>query len=95
MVCDRSAANAVDLFDDLAGRLKHRTHLTNDGHSSYLETVETGFSGDVDYPILVKQCGNPQDSDRSAKARYSHPGALRFDLGAAPGISSTSCKGPA
>ena len=71
-VGDRSAATALDLFDDLVGRLKHRIQLTTDGHAAYLNAVDAAFGGDVDYAMLIKQYGNtPSDGDRSAKARYS------------------------
>ena len=42
---------------DLAGRLASRVQLTTDGHRPYLEAVENGFGGDVDYAMLVKIYG--------------------------------------
>ena len=74
-VGDRSAATGLDLMDDLAGRIDHRIQLTTDGHGAYLEAVEGAFGGAIDYAMLIKQYGNPEDSDRSAKARYS-PGQV-------------------
>ena len=47
-VGDRSAATALDPFDDLVGRLKHRIQLTTDGHAAYLDAVDAAFGGDVD-----------------------------------------------
>ena len=70
-VGDRSAATALDLMDDLAGRIEHRIQLTSDGHGAYLEAVEGAFGGAIDYAMLIKQYGNHADGDRSSKARYS------------------------
>ena len=71
-VGDRSSATALDLMDDLVGRLQHRIQLTTDGHGAYLDAVAEAFGGDVDYAMLIKQYGNPtDDGDRTAKARYS------------------------
>ena len=66
-VGDRSAATALDLMDDLAGRIEHRIQLTTDGHGAYLEAVEGAFGGDIDYAMLIKQYGNPAGRTRSAR----------------------------
>ena len=68
-VGDRSGATALDLMDDLVGRLKHRVQLTTDGHSAYLEAVDVAFGGDVDYGMLIKTYGN-EPADTTEK-RYS------------------------
>ena len=70
-VGDRSAATALDLMDDLAGRVEHRLQITTDGHGAYLEAVDAAFGGSVDYAMLVKQYGNHPGADRSAAVRYS------------------------
>lgn len=67
---DRSAATALELMDDLAGRIEHRIQLTT-GHGAYLEAVDAAFGGAIDYAMLIKEYGNPEDGDRTAKARYS------------------------
>jgi hypothetical protein len=41
----------------LKSRLANRVQLTSDGHRAYLEAVEGGFGGDVDYARLVKMYG--------------------------------------
>ena len=49
-VGDRSAATALDLFDDLAGPVDNRLQITTDGHHAYLEAVDAAFGGRaVDY----------------------------------------------
>ena len=70
-VGDRSAETALDLFDDLAGRVDHRLQITTDGHGAYLEAVDAAFGGAVDYAMLVKTYGNTPNSDRTASTRYS------------------------
>lgn len=40
VVGDRSGQTAIELMDDLRGRLVNRVQLTTDGHKAYLEAVE-------------------------------------------------------
>ncbi|MCY4375356.1 MAG: IS1 family transposase [Spirochaetaceae bacterium] len=75
-VGDRTAVTGLEFMDDLRKRLVNRIQLTSDGHGAYLEAVEGAFGGDVDYAMLIKEYGNPDDGDRSAKARYS-PGHVK------------------
>jgi IS1 family transposase len=49
LVGDRSGQTAIELMDDLRGRLVNRVQLSTDGHRAYLEAVEGAFGGDVDY----------------------------------------------
>ena len=56
-------------ISDLAGRLAHRVQLTTDGLKLYLEAVEAGFGGDIDYAQLIKSFEN--DNGRSTEIRYS------------------------
>jgi IS1 family transposase len=56
---DADWANAF--VSDLAYRLKSRVQLTSDGHKPYLNAVEDAFGGEIDYAMLVKQYGTPQD----------------------------------
>ena len=60
---NRDACDAKSFIDDLAGRLSHRIQVTTDGHKMYLEAMESGFGGDVDY-------GN-EGSNRNPETRYS------------------------
>jgi IS1 family transposase len=57
LVGDRSGESAIDLMDDLRGRLSNRVQITTDGHKAYLEAVEGAFGGDVDYAQLIKLYG--------------------------------------
>ena len=77
-VGDRSAETALDLFDDLAGRVDHHPLITAVGHGADLEAVDAAFGGAVDYAMLVKQYGNAPSSDRSA--------AVRSSRGQCPGV---------
>ena len=64
---DRSGATAIEVMDDLRGRLANRVQLTTDGHKAYLEAVEGAFGGDVDYAQLVKLYGDAPEKEK----RYS------------------------
>lgn len=47
-------------MDDVKDRLANRVQMTTDGHKAYLNAVEEAFGADVDYAMLVKQCGEPE-----------------------------------
>jgi IS1 family transposase len=64
----RDGLAAYEFIKDLAGRLKHRVQLTTDGHKPYLEAVEAAFGCEIDYAILIKIYGKPQE-----EIRYSPP----------------------
>ena len=66
-VGDRSSATAIELMDDLRGRLANRVQLTSDGHKAYLEAVEGAFGADVDYAQLIKLYGEAPEAEK----RYS------------------------
>jgi IS1 family transposase len=63
----RGAGTAFEFMHDLAGRLAHRVQLTTDGHSVYLNAVESAFGSEIDYAMLVKLYGNGRESE----TRYS------------------------
>ncbi len=48
-VGDRSAASAYHFIHDLEGRLASRVQLTTDGHSAYVNAVESAFGSEIDY----------------------------------------------
>ena len=52
---------------DLARRLRYRVQLTTDGHRPYLMAVEDAFGANVDYAVLMKLYGTPQEPE----TRYS------------------------
>jgi IS1 family transposase len=67
---NRSAEDATSFVDDVASRLIDRVQVTTDGHRMYLQAMESGFRGDVDYAMLVKHYG-PQGDRQSPETRYS------------------------
>ena len=72
LVGDRSSQAAMELMDDLRGRLVNRVQLTTDGHRAYLEAVEAvegAFGGDVDYAQIIKMYGpTPSPAGRYSPA---------------------------
>ena len=71
----RDAAAALAFMTDLASRLNNRVQLTTDGHRAYLTAVDAAFQNDIDYAMLVKVYGAPQE----AEIRYSPPICLGTD----------------
>lgn len=67
---NRTASDAKSFVDDVAGRLAHRVQITTDGHRMYLEAMESGFGGAVDYAMLVKLYGS-EGNRREPETRYS------------------------
>lgn len=72
LVGGRDTDFAKLFIGDLASRLAHRVQLTTDGHRPYLEAVEDGFGGDIDYAMLIKLFGKPADPE----TRYSPAGCV-------------------
>ncbi len=68
LVGSRDAGCATEFIQDLASRLANRIQLTSDGHKMYLQAVEAGFGGDVDFAQLVKVYG---PTPEGATIRYS------------------------
>lgn len=54
-------------INDLKSRLANRIQLTTDGHKVYLSAVENAFGSEIDYAMLIKIYGQPQNQDK----RYS------------------------
>jgi hypothetical protein len=55
---------------DLSKRLANRVQVTSDGHRAYLEAVEAGFGGVVDYAQLIKLYGEvPHPAGRYSPAQ--------------------------
>jgi IS1 family transposase len=69
LVGSRDAHAAQIFMQDLANRMVSRIQLTSDGHRPYLEAVEGAFGADIDYAMLIKLYGQPQDGE----TRYSPP----------------------
>ena len=64
----RDSDYAIEIMDDVRGRLANRVQLTTDGHKAYLEAIEGAFGGDVDYAQLIKLYGQPSAEEQR---RYS------------------------
>jgi IS1 family transposase len=64
---ERDVTTARDFVDDIAMRVKGRVQITSDGHRAYLTAIEDVFGADVDYAILQKIFGTPQEKE----TRYS------------------------
>ena len=69
LVGSRDAETASEFIRDLQSRLAHRVQLTTDGHKAYLDAVERAFGADIDYAMLIKLYGTPQEQEK----RYSPP----------------------
>lgn len=67
MIGTRDADAATIFMHDLASRLANRVQLTTDGHRPYLVAVEEAFGRDIDYSMLIKIYGAPEERD----TRYS------------------------
>jgi IS1 family transposase len=64
----RDAGCAYHFMHDLKSRLANRVQLTTDGHRAYLMAVEDAFGCEIDFAMLQKIYGAPQDSPET---RYS------------------------
>jgi IS1 family transposase len=67
-VGSRDASSAYHFIHDLKARLANRVQLTTDGHRAYLSAVEDAFGCEVDFAMLQKIYGAPQDTPET---RYS------------------------
>ncbi len=54
LVGKRDAWTARAFIEDLAGRLANRIQLSSDALAAYIDAVERGFGGEVDYGQIVK-----------------------------------------
>jgi IS1 family transposase len=69
LVGARDGEHACAFISDLAGRLAHRVQLTTDGLKVYINAVEEGFGGDIDYAQIIKTFDN--DTGNKSEIRYS------------------------
>lgn len=63
----RDASWATIFMKDVASRIDSRIQLTTDGLKVYADAVEGAFGMDVDYAMLIKLFGKPEE----AETRYS------------------------
>jgi IS1 family transposase len=66
----RSYCDAKSFVDSVAARLLNRVQITTDGHKMYLDAMDHGFGGDVDYAMLIKHFGG-EGSNHKPETRYS------------------------
>lgn len=69
LVGKRTAQNTRGFVCDLASRMSGRIQLSSDMLAQYVEAVEAGFGGDVDYGRIVKE----YESEPVGAGRYSPP----------------------
>ncbi|MGD0499599.1 MAG: DDE-type integrase/transposase/recombinase [Bryobacteraceae bacterium] len=67
LIGKRDPNSARDFIEDLAGRLANRIQLTSDGLKMYVKAVDRAFGEDIDYAMLVKVYGAPEEPEK----RYS------------------------
>lgn len=64
LVGKRNSEYAYLFIEDLAKRFSSRIQLTTDGYKPYIEAIEEGFKGGVDYAMLVKLYGSEEGKSR-------------------------------
>jgi len=67
LIGPRTPEAARDFIEDLSRRLTNRIQLTSDGLRMYVRAVDKAFGSDVDYAMLVKVYGAPEEPEK----RYS------------------------
>jgi IS1 family transposase len=85
----RDGEHARAFVCDLAERLVNRVQVTTDGLRAYVEAMEAGFGGEVDYAVLHKVYGNATADE----SRYSPPeciGCQRQAVSGAPDLMGAS-----
>ncbi len=77
----RDLEHAKAFASDLAGRLAKRVQITTDGLKAYVDAIEDGFGGDVDYAVLHKIYGGGNNDE----SRYSPAPCIGCDKSAVNG----------
>src|SRR6266446_3075180 len=80
----RDGVIAFEFMQDLAARLANRVQLTTDGHRVYLNAVEDAFGSEIDYAMLVKIYGAPQDTPETRYSPAICMGARKAIISGAP-----------
>lgn len=76
----RDARTANAFLIDLAARLKSRVQISTDALKAYIDAVERGFGGEVDYGQIVKSYAT-KEGDETAGAsqrKYSPPEVVKI-----------------
>ena len=71
----RDAETAHAFVDDLSGRLANRVQISTDALWAYVQAIEAGFGGNVDYGQIVKSYESKEPLPCST--RYSPPPMVR------------------
>jgi IS1 family transposase len=85
----RDGEHAREFVCDLAERLTNRVQITTDGLRAYIDAMEAGFGGEVDWAVLVKVYGETVANE----ARYSPPeciGCQKMAMTGEPNVSGAS-----
>lgn len=91
LVGRRDYEYAKVFINDLASRLKNRVQLTTDGHKAYLQAVEESFGSNIDYAMLIKIYGEPQDkADAKRYSSASFSGTTKTIINGNPDVDSIS-----
>jgi IS1 family transposase len=80
----RDAGCAYHFMHDLKARLANRVQLTTDGHRAYLTAVEDAFGSEVDFAMLQKIYGVPQNTPETRYSPAICMGARRAIISGAP-----------
>ena len=83
----RDGEYAKTFVCDLAGRLSGRVQITTDGLKAYVEAMEAGFGGEVDYAVLHKVYGAVTVDE----SRYSPAECIGFDKQTVSGAPNHLC----
>ncbi|MGE0431050.1 MAG: IS1 family transposase [Planctomycetota bacterium] len=82
----RTGDDARAFMADLASRVSSRIQISTDGLSSYVDAVEHGFGGDVDYAMIVKE----YEAEPVGAGRYSPPKVVATEKTIISGKPDTS-----
>lgn len=70
----RDGDHAKAFVCDLAERLANRVQITTDGLRAYVDAMEEGFGGEVDWAVFIKMYGETAADE----ARYSPPECVGY-----------------
>lgn len=76
----RDADTANAFLIDLASRLNNRVQISTDALRAYIDAVERGFGGEVDYGQIVKSyaTGEADETAGASQHKYSPPEIVRI-----------------
>ena len=61
---DRGSQYALEMMDDLRGRVSGRVQVSTDGYGAYVGAVEEAFGADADYAQVVKIYGTEENTGK-------------------------------